>query len=52
MLKDSLIAYKAIFQADANKGNFVASTANSIIMALESALNGQSINQQQFYCKH
>lgn len=49
MLKDNLIAYKSIFQADANNANFIASKVNSIIIELDNALNGKSINQQQFY---
>ena len=47
--KDNLIAYKSIFQADANNANFIASKVNSIIIELDNALNGKSINQQQFY---
>ncbi len=49
MLKDSLIAYKAIFQADADKADFIATKAMAIIYELENAINGSKISYNQFY---
>ena len=49
MLKDSLITYKAMFQADANNAIFLASKVMSMLEEFEKAFDGNKINYKQFY---